>query len=81
MHAACTQHARSMLGVMIAHVPKVSLENVELIIAMSNASLFLDMGLQPSSAPLWSPSAATLKKIIIDEAINSILLEEKKLGR
>ena len=70
-------NARTMLGIMMAHVPKVSLENVELIIAMSNASLFLDMGLQSSSAPLWSPSAATLKEIIVEEAINSVVLEQK----
>ena len=37
-------NARTMLGIMMAHVPKVSLENVELIIAMSNASLFLLLG-------------------------------------
>ena len=44
---------------------------------MSNVSLFLDMGLQPSSAPLWLPSAATLKEIIVEEGMNSVLLEHK----
>ena len=74
---ADTPRAHSLMAIMMAHVPMVSLQSIEQIISFSFASLLLDCGVEVSNIPYICPSAATLKNIIFEEAANTILLERE----
>ena len=70
-------HAKSLMAVMMAHVPKVSLDALQYVISFSTACLLHDLGLPVSSVPQWCPSASTLKDLVINEAVNIIVLERE----
>ena len=70
-------HAKSLMAVMMAHVPKISLDALQCVISFSTACLLHDLGLPVSSVPQWCPSASTLKDLLINEARNTIVLERE----
>ena len=67
------------MAVMVAHVPKVSLQALQRIISLSFASLLLDVGIDISKVPYSCPSAATLKHLVFEESVNTILMQREIL--
>jgi len=70
-----TPLGRRLLGIAMMHVPKLGLESAEKIIPLINASFLADCGLKTSLLKKFattSPSASTLKALMIDEANDTI---------
>ena len=59
------------------HAPKMALESAEEIIAISVSWLIADLDLHEylSDVPIISPSAKTLKKIMVEEAIDTVFVD------
>ena len=67
------------MAVMVEHVPKVSLRALQRIISLSFASLLLDVGIDISKVPYSCPSTATLKHLVFEESVNTILMQREIL--
>ena len=70
-------HAKSLLAVIMAHVPKVSLHALECIISFSIASFLVDMHIPNTKVPLWCLAVFTLRELLIDEAVNTVIFEQE----
>ena len=73
--------ARRLLGIAMMHAPKLALETGANIIALSTASFLADCGLnsQLHNIAQACPSAATLKNIMLNEAVDTIEIEKKDM--
>lgn len=60
---------------MIIDIPKMDLVRAEINIALSVNSLFTDCGFAIQNVPCATPSNNTLKYIMIDEAVDYVLLK------
>ena len=77
----CTPLGRSFLGIAMMHVPKLALESAERFIVLVLCWFMADLGLlhMLSSIPAISPSANTLKDIMVEEAIDTIVIEREDM--
>ena len=70
-----TAGAQSLVAVMVAHFPKVSLQVIQRIVSLSLSSLLLDVGIDIYNVSYPCLSAATLKHLVFEESGNTILLQ------
>lgn len=75
-----TSLSRHLLGISMIHCPNISLEIASHFIALVAASLLADIGLNNilNKFAIISPSAGTLKKLMILKGVDTIYL--RKIG-
>ena len=61
------------------HAPKLELETVGKIIAMSVAAFLIDCGFDVQEIATCTPSANMFKKIMVEEAVDSIMLDKREM--
>ena len=64
---------------MMMHAPKLGLETVEIFIAFSVAAFLADCGFDVAGIAICTPSAAKLKQMMVEEAVDSIILEKRAM--
>ena len=64
---------------MMMHTPKLGLETAEQIIVMSIAAFLIDCGFDVQEIATCTPSENMLKKIMVEEAVDSIMLEKREM--
>ena len=70
--------SRRLYGVMMMMAPKLSLEIAKSICALAIATYMNDCGFDIDKIGYSIPSASTMKEIIIEEALETVLLEKEK---
>ena len=65
-----------MLVIAMMHVSKLALEGAEILIALSVGSFLVNCRFDASIVSHCTPSAAMLKSIMIDEAVETILMDQ-----
>ena len=63
---------------MMMHKPKFGLETAEQIIAMSVAAFLIDCSFDVQEIETGTSSANILKKIMVEEAVGSIMLKRER---
>ena len=71
--------SRRLYGVMMMMAPKLSLEIAQSICALAIAAYMNDCGFDIDNIGNSTPSASTLKKIMVQEAIETVLLEKEQM--
>ena len=64
------------------HVPKLALESAEKVIPLFVAAFLADIGIEGDKltcVPIISPSAGTLKEVMINEAVDTIMVEKEEM--
>ena len=64
---------------MMIHAPKLGLETAEIFIALSVADFLADCGFDVAGIAKCTPSAAKLKEMMVEEAVDSIILEKRAM--
>ena len=75
----CSRLGRRFLGIAMMHVPKLALESAERFIVLVICWFLADLGFNSllSEIANVTPSASTLREIMVEEAIDTIVIEEK----
>ena len=73
--------SRRLYGVMMMMAPKLSLEIAESICALSVAAYINDCGFNIDEIANSTPSASKLKEIMVEEAMETVLLEREEMSR
>ena len=71
---------RCLYGVMMMMAPKLSLEIAKSICALAIGAYMNDCGFNIDKIGNSTPSASTLKEIMIEEAIETVLLEREEMS-
>jgi len=71
---SCSPLGQRFLGIVMMHVPKLALESAE-----KNIALFVSWFLADLDVPKLSPSATTLKDIMVEEAIDTVFVDWEEM--
>ena len=74
--ASVSDRASRIYGAMMMHAPKLGLEAVEILVALSIAAFLSDCGFSVNHMALCTPSATMLKTMMVEEAVDSLVIEK-----
>ena len=72
--------SRRLYGIMMMLNPKLALDSAEIICALAVAAFLNDCGFEVDKIGNCTPSASSLKEVMIKEAVETILLERKDMA-
>ena len=77
----CSPLGRRFLGIAMMHVPKLALESAERFIVLVICWFLADIGFNNSLSDIanMTPSASTLKEVMVEEAIDTIIIEREDM--
>ena len=77
----CSPLGRRFLGIAMMHVPKLALESAERFIVLVICWFLADLGFNSllSEIANVTPSASTLREIMVEEAIDTIVIEREDM--